>query len=396
MLKRIIWHSLMNFCQFWIHRTGEEVTDYLKIFMKILTVCSGLDFINYTRRATIEAIHKINPELDILLFNSILNIRKNKNISNHINFHYYHFWVVERLRKLKVFSLLEYILRFIKWRSFFRRYDCIFLIDPNQYYLLPYINRNQKLIYLLRDPSILLDSNNFSKELAIIRRADLILGISYNLCNYYIEKYYGFIPGNVRLWSNSVDLDLWDYKKWETGIKKKTKPLIGLAGNIDFVIDIELLHFIAVQLPGYDFEIAGKLDLDEKEQIVWEGLLHLPNVCYLGFISYDEFPQVVINWDIGLVAAKTDHEYARYLNNNKQYQYLALGKPFVTYRNNADYSVFEDLVFIAANKFDYVEKIKSAINKSGEKDIISRGIRIASEQSAEKRAKQFLEIAINL
>ena len=44
--------------------------------MKILTVCSGLDFVNYTRRATIEAIHKLNPEMDVLLFNSILNIRK--------------------------------------------------------------------------------------------------------------------------------------------------------------------------------------------------------------------------------------------------------------------------------------------------------------------------------
>ena len=54
----------------------------------------------------------------------------------------------------------------------------------------------------------------------------------------------------------------------------------------------------------------------------------------------NEFPQIVINWDIGLVAAKPEHEFARYLNNNKQYQYLALGKPFVSYRFNSEYSRF--------------------------------------------------------
>lgn len=359
--------------------------------MKILTVCSGLDFVNYTRRATIEAIHRLNPELDILLFNSILNIRKKKNISNNINFYYYHFWTVERARKFKLFSFIEYCLRSIKWRFFFNRYEVVFFIDPNQYYLLPFLNTKQKLIYLLRDPSILLDPDSFSKELPVIKRADLVLAVSQHLCKYYFERYYGFVPANVSLWSNSVDIGLWNYDKWASFIKHKTRPLIGLAGNIDFVIDIELLRFVVAGLPDYDFEIAGKLDLDSNEQILWDGLLKLPNIRYHGFIPYNEFPKIVINWDIGLVAAKPDHEFARYLNNNKQYQYLALGKPFVTYYLNSDYSAFEDFVFIAKDKADYVTQIKLAIIKSKEDNIIERGIRVASEQSAECRARQFLE-----
>lgn len=364
--------------------------------MKILTVCSGLDFINYTRRATIEAIHKLNPDLDILLFNSILNIRKKKKTSNQIRFFFYHFWVVEKLRNIRALSFLEYCLRFIKWKSFFRRYDCIFFIDPNQYYLLPYLNKNQKLIYLLRDPSILLDPDNFKKELPVIKRADLILGISKNLCAYYFEKYYGFIPGNVKLWPNTVDLDMWDYSRLKSFIRQKARPLIGLAGNITYVIDIELLIFVITRLPDYDFEIAGKLDLNNNEQLQWNELLNLPNIRHLGFVPYNEFPQVVINWDVGLVAAKQDHQFAKYLNNNKQFQYIALGKPFVSYRFNADYTDFEDLVFIADNKVDFVSKIKMAINKSNDKNIIEKGIRIASEQSSEHRAKQFLELADNL
>ena len=364
--------------------------------MRILTVVSGLDFINYTRRATIEAIHRLNPDLDILLFNSILNIRRKKLTTPRIKFYFYHFWTVERLRKFKLFTFLEHRIRAVKWKSFFVRYDAVFFIDPNQYYLLPYLSENQKLIYLLRDPSVLLDPKIYKKELSVIERADLVLGISRNLCGYYFEKYYGFIPGNVKLWPNTVDIGLWNYNKWKPLIKKKEKPLIGLAGNITYVIDIELLIFIVKSLPEYDFEIAGKLDMSYDEQIEWNELISLPNLRYLGFIPFNEFPKVVINWDIGLVAAKPEHEFALYLNNNKQYQYMALGKPFVSYRLNSEYADFKDLVFIANDRLDFIVKIKMAFNKSKEKDIVEKGIKIASEQSSECRAKQFLKIVGNL
>jgi hypothetical protein len=364
--------------------------------VRILVVCSGLDFINYTRRATIEAIHKLNPDLEVLMYNSVLNIHRKKNIASGINFYYFHFWVVEGLRRYRLLSFFEYQLRRIKWQSFFLRYDNIFMIDPNQYYLLPYLNSSKKLTYLLRDPSVLMNPENFKKELPIIKRADLILGISKNLCTYYFEKYYGYIPGNVKLWSNTVDLKLWDYEKLKTNLKTKSRPRIGLAGNITYVIDIELLLYIGTNLPDYDFEIAGKVDLKGSDLLVWEKLVKLPNVNYLGFIPFNEFPPVVINWDVGLVAGKTDHEFARYLNNNKQYQYLALGKPFVSYYFNSDYSEFGEMVFLASGKADYINKIKLAYQKSRTEDFLLKGLQIASKQSAENRAKQFLELTEKL
>ncbi len=364
--------------------------------MKILVVCSGLDFINYTRRATIEAIHKLNPDLDVLMFNSVLNIRKRKVLSPEIKFYFYHFWVVEKLRRLKALSSVEHLIRYYKWASFFERYELVFFIDPNQYYLLPYLKKDQRLLYLLRDPSILLYPDNFKKELPIINRANLILGISKSLCGYYFKKYYDNVPGNVKLWPNTVDIKLWNYHRWVPFIRQRTRPLIGLAGNIDYVIDIELLVYIARNLTGYDLEIAGKLSLNDDEQLLWDELLALPNVKYLGFIPFNDFPSVVINWDIGIVAAKPDHEYARYLSNNKQYQYLALGKPFVSYELDAEYKDFEDFVFLAGDQKDFINKIKQAVAKAKDKSTIERGINIALGQSSECRAKQFLEIANNL
>lgn len=363
--------------------------------MKILTVCSGLDFINYTRRATIEAIHRLNPELDILLFNSVLNIGKKKNITRDIKFYNYHFWTVEKLRRFRVFSFSEHFFRYIKWKRFFKNYDIIFFIDPNQYFLLPYLSKHQKLVYLLRDPSILQDNGNYNRELPILKRTNIVLGISENLCSYYIEKYYGFTPANVHLWPNTVDLGLWDYKRWKDFIRPKAKPLVGLAGNINYVIDIELLIYLAERLPEYDFEIAGKLDLNKSQEHEMKRLSELHNVKHLGFIEYDKFPGIVINWDIGLVAANPGHEYALYLNNNKQYQYMALGKPFVTYRLNADYKEFDDLVFIAENRDDYIAKIREAIKKSYDLNSVKKWILIAEKNSSESRAEQFLKIIRN-
>lgn len=358
--------------------------------MKILAVVSGLDFINYTRRATIEAIHKLNPGLEILMFNSFLNIRKKKNVTAKIRFHYYHFWVVEKARKVILLKYVEYLLRYMRWNLFFKRYDVVFLIDPNQYYLLPYISRKQKLVYLVRDPILLIDPGYYSKEKAIIKRADLVLGISNGLCTYYFEKYYGSIPGNVKLWPNTVDPELWDYERWSNYRIRHDMPVVGLAGNINFVIDINLLNYVASNCPGINFEIAGKLDLSEDQEIAWNKLVSLPNVKYLGFIQYDKFPAIAINWDAALVAARKDHEYSKYLNNNKQYQYAAFGKPFVTYHHSSSYEVFEDLVFVAADENDYIIKLKEALGRSKTESLVAEGQKIASANSSKVRAEEFL------
>lgn len=359
--------------------------------MKILTVCSTLDFINFTRRATIEAIHKMNPDLEVLLFNSIKNLTIEKKINHNIRFFYYHFWVLERLRYFNLLPLTEHFIRKPRWKRIFNRYDYIFLTDPNQYYLLPYIEDKQ-IVFLLRDPNILLDSRNYKKERAIIEKADIILGISKNLCNYYLERYYGFVPEKVFYWPNTVDLNLWDYNKYRKLIKEKENPVVGLAGNINYINDLELLDYISDNHKHITFEIAGKIDLDRETEKTFKKIIDKPNVRYLGFIDYQIFPKVVINWDVGIVAAKPDIEYSKYLNNNKQYQYLALGKPFITYNLNGDYDEFDDMVFVVKNKEEFSRAIPRAIKKSKHKKSIEKGTKIARKHSADNRAQMFLNI----
>ena len=43
--------------------------------------------------------------------------------------------------------------------------------------------------------------------------------------------------------------------------------------NINYVTDLELLKYLAKNLPEYDFEIAGKIDLNNSEYMQMKELL---------------------------------------------------------------------------------------------------------------------------
>jgi hypothetical protein len=358
--------------------------------MKILAVCSTIDFRNFVRRATLEEIWRQNPETDFLFFTGIKNKFKAKKTIEGPRFYSYHFWVPERFKTNKTLTYMEYRLRKDRWRKHFEKYDIIFLSDPNQYYLLEYLNE-QKVVYLLRDPNILLNKNNYAKEKAILGRADMVLAISKNLKDYYLGEYYRDYPSNVRLWSNSVDLNLWNYENVWPFKKKESSPVVGLAGNLTFVNDVELLDYLAMKRPEYRFRIAGGINLEADKLKMFEKTLTRKNVQHIGRIPIEEFPKEVINWTIGIVAGDRAHEYSKYLNNNKQYQYLALGKPFVTYNHNAGYDDFEDMVFIAKDREDFMDKIDLAIRRAKKSDCIEMGRRIAERNSAHRRAREFLE-----
>lgn len=363
--------------------------------MKILAIVSGLDFRNHTRRSTLAAIHKLNPEMDVLLFNSIRNYFAPKISEPAIKFYYYNFWVVEKLRKYRFLTVLEHYLRGKKWRAFFEKYQYIFIIDPNQYYLLPYFNNQHKLIYLLRDPVILQNPLNYKSELLLIKRANAILAISESLKTHYINKHYGFQPEKIFLWSNSVDLGLWDRGKYQN-IRDSSGPVAGMAGNINKRTDLYLLKFLLIKFPEIRFEIAGNLNLNSLRMKLWEELLCFKNLCYLGYIQFANLPAVVSKWDIGLLLESKDDEYASYFNHNKIYQYMALGKPFVSFDYNEYFNEFKDAAFIGKNPVEYAEMINLAIGKSKSPDTVSACLLFAQKNSTEKRADQFLAILKSL
>ena len=354
--------------------------------MKILVACSTIDFKNFVRRATLEAIWKKNPQTDFLFYTGVKNIFKEKKTIEGSSFYSYHFWIPEKFKQNKLLSKLEYALRSWKWPRYFNQYEVVFLSDPNQYYLLPFLGK-QKVVYLLRDPNVLLGKNNYPKERKIIKRADLIFAISTQLKEYYLKHFYNFTESNVVLWPNSVDLNIWNYEKYSFS-KKYPRPTAGISGNLTFKTDIDLLDFLTNQLKEVNFVIIGKNLLPQPEKIRFERILDRKNVSYLGYLPLEEVPSEVIKWHVGLQIEKKDMEFSRYYNANKVFQYMALGLPTVKLRYNNDLAGYEDIIYEAETFNDFKEMIEQAIKlgaMNGDK-ILNK----AQQSSSEKRAEEFL------
>lgn len=352
--------------------------------MKILTITSTLNFRNFTRRATIEAIHKLFPGLEVMLFGGFKTIFNKANTTQGIRFHRYHNYLPESLLGKPGLMKIQNKLRGIYWKRFFKKFDLIFLTDPDQYIFLDYI-KDQKLVYLIRDPNVLQSVKNYPREKAILQKAHLVLATSKNLATNYIPKYHKIEHPNVQYWPNCVDLDIWDINKVEK--KKNEIPVLGVAGNFNAKrTDYELLEYIAEHCPDYKLQIAGKIDREQKPQF-WQNLLARPNVEYLGIIPFEQLPQVVAGWDVGLITDRMD-EYASYMHHNKVYQYLAMGVPVVSLRLHGDYDSLNPYVRIEKTYTDFKFSLKTVLNENqnGHKDIYKKTV---LPNTAKERALDF-------
>lgn len=356
--------------------------------MNILAVCSIINFRDFTRRATIEAIKKEIDNLDVLLFTSLKNIFKEKTGVRDIPFSTYHFWIPDKMKRFIFLNLFEHKLRSWYWGKKILKYDWVFLTDPNQAWLLPYVKKS-KIVYLIRDPNVLQNINQKENERKLLNRAELVLATSNNLTNVYLHKYHGISHKNIHYWPNCVDINIWNRKK--SGSKTLIEPLVGIAGNFSLKrTDYLLLDNITSNCPDINFEIAGILDY-KQSQVFWDKMVTKKNVKYLGNIPFEKLPEIVARWDVGLVTEKMD-EYASFMHHNKVYQYLALGIPVVSLKIHEDFRMLHPYVHLAEDYVQYVEAIRTALEQSKIESFKNACIEMAKLNSSEVRAEEFLSL----
>lgn len=361
--------------------------------MKILWVISGTDFKDHPRKSTVFAIYRLHNETNVLLLNSIRNRFTAKNLSPGIRYLFHYFWIVEKLRKFKFLCELEHFIRKYRWRNIFRNYSHVIMIDPNQHYLLPYLSDHHKLVYLLRDPVVLQNSGNRYGEKKITDRSDIILAISENLRDKYYPDNYGFQPSKIELWTNAVDLEVWNYNFYKPKEFTDGKVILGMAGNINERTDLALLELLLKNHPVIIFEICGKLKLTLKESIDhWNNLLKFQNLKWLGFIPFNELPGRVAGWTAGLLLEKMNIGYSVYYNHNKLYQYLALGMGFISYRYNKSFDRFNDVAWLATGPEEYALQVTRVLIEKEEESKVIKRREIASQHSSELRAREFISL----
>jgi UDP-galactopyranose mutase len=101
------------------------------------------------------------------------------------------------------------------------------------------------------------------------------------------------------------------------------RPRLGFAGVIDERMDLGLVRELASRRPEWQLVFLGpfaKIDPDTFPR--------LPNVHLLGMKTYDELPDYLAGWDVGLLPF-AHNDATRFISPTKTPEYLAAGLPVV-------------------------------------------------------------------
>jgi glycosyltransferase involved in cell wall biosynthesis len=238
--------------------------------------------------------------------------------------------------------------------------DPILLIDNdffNGLYLKDFL-KPRLFVYYIRD--FLLSQQYFVRhgykaEPAIIQKADIIAANSKYLANY-----------GAKYNKNASDIgqgcDVEDFLEASSEIPADVAsikyPLIGYCGSLTATrLDIELIHFIAVQKPGWNIVLVGPEDSRFKAS----ALHQLPNIHFLGSKDAKLLPQYIHTFDVcinpQLLNQMTIGNYPRKVD-----EYLAAGKPVVATKTEA-MEMFGDNVYLCDNKDEYILNIQKALDE---------------------------------
>lgn len=134
-------------------------------------------------------------------------------------------------------------------------------------------------------------------------------------------------------------------------------PLIGYVGALTSSrLDIELLEYIATAKPGWNVILVGPQDKCFKTHKINA----LKNVYFLGARNPEELPVYIASFDV-CINPQILNEFTIGNYPRKIDEYLAMGKPVVATETEA-MSTFKDFVYLARDKYQFVDGIQDAIN----------------------------------
>lgn len=234
-------------------------------------------------------------------------------------------------------------------------------------------------IYLLRDAVILVDyhkRHGTRLQPEIIKKADFAVANSeffMNYCKQTNPKSYMIGQGCDLSMYNDIDGSL----KVPDDLKSIKKPIIGYVGFLTTIrLDIDVLVYIAKQLPYYNLVLVGPEDEDFKGS----ELHKLKNVYFLGRKKPDELAGYIKGFDVALNPQKineiTDVNYPLKID-----EYLAMGKPTVATRTTF-MKYFKDYTYLPSTKEEYVIEIEKALNEDNN-NLQKQRIEFAKEHSWE-------------
>jgi glycosyltransferase involved in cell wall biosynthesis len=213
-------------------------------------------------------------------------------------------------------------------------------------------------VYYSRDYILATDywkKHGFRLEPVVIKSSDACVANSTYLaeyCRQYNER--SFYVGQ------GCDLEAYQQEvKMPDELKDIKQPIIGYTGAVvTSRLDIAILEHIANSFANCTLVLVGP----EDETFAASRLHNLNNVLFVGARPPYELPGYVNAFSVcinpQIVNQLTIGNYPRKVD-----EYLAMGKPVVATRTKA-METFDDYVYLAENKDDYVELIKKALEEN--------------------------------
>ena len=160
-------------------------------------------------------------------------------------------------------------------------------------------------------------------------------------------------------------------------------PVIGYFGLIAAWTDIELIEWLAIQRPQWNFLLVG------HAHVAVDALVRLPNVSLVGAQPYESLPGWAKAFDVAIIPYRMNRQVMN-ANPLKLREYLATGKPVVTVPT-PEVDRFSEVVRIAATRENYLAAIEAALLES-DPQAPARRMASVSAMSWESRARETLQI----
>ncbi|UCE39118.1 MAG: glycosyltransferase [Thermoplasmata archaeon] len=234
-----------------------------------------------------------------------------------------------------------------------RRKLCLWISDAIHY---PLIQRLKPKIsvYDCTDAFFFRDSRRQAYHDQLRHRTMRDSSISFFTSRLYFEEGRRY-SDNCHYVPNGVDIG--NFRKRHYPVPEEMtdirRPILGFVGSLDSRIDLELIKEILRTREDVSLVFVGPVIEDSCE------LDFHDRVFLLGKKSFREIPYFIKQFDVALIPYIPERAQAVY--PVKLHEYLILGKPVVSTNIN-EITQFSEIVYVADNRYEFIEKIQLALD----------------------------------
>jgi glycosyltransferase involved in cell wall biosynthesis len=164
-------------------------------------------------------------------------------------------------------------------------------------------------------------------EKEIAARVDAVIVVSKKLyeAKHRLNKNTHLVPNGVNYQAYSAALA---DPQLPTELSKVETPRLGYSGLIGDRLDLQMLRTLAKEHPKWSLIFLGEARIEQQAEI-WQALLALPNVHYVGQVEVSQVPDYLKGFQVGLMPYALGRESDN-ISPLKLYDYLATGLPIAS------------------------------------------------------------------